>query len=102
MQQDMERMVRALRDANWLTWDEKRIAMNYQEMGGAYEYTYINQGLIPLEQAMMDLSVGNDGSSNDNIANYRRGDNEDSDEEISQAEERAYLRSGVQNDGVSS
>ncbi len=102
MQQDMERMVRALRDANWLTWDEKRIAMNYQEMGGAYEYTYINQGLIPLEQAMMDLSVGNDGSSNDNIANYRRGDNEDSDDEISEAEERAYLRSGVQNDGVSS
>jgi HK97 family phage portal protein len=99
MQQDMERMVRALRDANWLTWDEKRVAMNYEEMGGAYEYTYINQGLIPIEQAVMDLSVGNDGSTNDNIANYRRGDNADSDSEISQAEERAYLRSGAKDDG---
>ena len=28
MQQDMERMVRSLRDANWLTFDEKRVAMN--------------------------------------------------------------------------
>jgi len=107
MQQDMERMVRSLRDANWLTFDEKRIAMNYQEKSGAFEYAFINQGLIPIEQAVMDLTVPpsediQDGMDNgmDNIANNRRGDNATSDGEISQAEERAQLRSRAENDAI--
>ena len=106
MQQDMERMVRSLRDANWLTMDEKRVAMNYQEREGAFEYAYINSGLIPIEQAVMDLTVppseeeDDMESESDNIANNRRGDNEDSDDEISQAEERAAMRSREEDDDV--
>ena len=107
MQQDMERMVRSLRDANWLTFDEKRVAMNYQEREGAFGYAYINQGLIPIEQAVMDLTIppsedieDEDDNGTNNIANNRRGDNEDSDDEISQAEERAELRSRESNDDV--
>ncbi|NBX51017.1 phage portal protein, partial [bacterium] len=108
MQQDMERMVRSLRDANWLTFDEKRVAMNYEEREGAFGYAYINQGLIPIEQAVMDLSISPDltdseddmGSSMDNIANNRRGDNAESDDEISQAEERATMRSREEDDAV--
>jgi hypothetical protein len=103
MQQDMERMVRSLRDANWLTFDEKRVAMNYQEREGAFEYAYINQGLIPIEQAVMDLTIPpseNQDNGDDNIANNRRGDNEDSDDEISQAEERATVRSREEDDDI--
>lgn len=56
MQQDMERMTRSLRDANWLTFNEKRVAMNYSERGEAYDHSYVNQGLIALEQILMDLT----------------------------------------------
>jgi HK97 family phage portal protein len=79
MQQDMERMVRSLRDANWLTMDEKRVAMNYSEKGGAWDMSYINQGLIPIEQAMMDLSI-----SDDNSRNNGQRDMGDRDDEISE------------------
>lgn len=72
MQQDMERMVRSLRDANWLTFDEKRVAMNYSDKGGAYDYSYVNQGLVALEQVLMDLSVS-DGSTSSNVG-YDGGD----------------------------
>jgi hypothetical protein len=57
MQQDMERMTRSLRDANWLTFDEKRVAMNYSEKEGPYEYSYVNGGLVRLDQVGMDLTV---------------------------------------------
>jgi hypothetical protein len=74
MQQDMERMTRSLRDANWLTFDEKRVAMNYSEKEGAYEYSYVNGGLVRLDQVGMDLTVPgmvmtqpeDDDNSNDN------------------------------------
>lgn len=79
MQQDMERMVRSLRDANWLTMDEKRVAMNYSEKGGAWDMSYINQGLVPIDQAIMDLSIADD-NSNDN----RQRDMGDRDDEISE------------------
>jgi hypothetical protein len=63
--------------ADWLTFDEKRSAMNYEERGGAYEYSYVNQGLIPLEQVMMDLSVSNDQSmSNDQSGDMGNGDSQ--------------------------
>ncbi len=100
----MERMVRSLRDANWLTFDEKRVAMNYQEREGAFGYAYINQGLIPIEQAVMDLTIppsedieDEDDNGTNNIANNRRGDNEDSDDEISQAEEANRFVQDMQN-----
>jgi HK97 family phage portal protein len=79
MQQDMERMVRSLRDANWLTMDEKRVAMNYSKKEGAWDMSYINQGLVPITQVMMDLSIGDD-NSNDN----RQRDMGDRDDEISE------------------
>jgi len=60
MQKDMEQMVNQLRMADWLTFDEKREAMNYEAMGGAYAFSYVNQGLLPLEQVNMDLTVSND------------------------------------------
>lgn len=79
MQQDIERMVRSLRDANWLTFDEKRVAMNYSERGGAYEHSYVNGGLVQLEQVGMDLTV-----SNDNSADYGRDNMVNSDDSLSQ------------------
>ncbi|MFN9958905.1 MAG: hypothetical protein ACK55I_37920, partial [bacterium] len=66
-------------DSNWLTMDEKRVAMNYERKGGAFDHAYDNQGLITLEQVMMDLSIADD-NSDDN----RQRDLEDSDDEISE------------------
>lgn len=60
LQKDMESMVKQLQSADWLTYDEKRVAMGYEEKQGAYGYSYVNQGLIPLEQTLMDLSVTNE------------------------------------------
>ena len=57
LQRDMEKMVNGLRSADWLTYDEKRIAMNYEPKGGAYESAYIAQGLVPIEEATMTLTT---------------------------------------------
>jgi HK97 family phage portal protein len=58
LQRDMEKMVNGLRSADWLTFDEKRVAMNYEPRGGAYESAYIAQGMIPIDQAAMDMGSG--------------------------------------------
>jgi phage portal protein BeeE len=58
LQRDMEKMVNGLRSADWLTFDEKRVAMNYEPKGGSFESAYIAQGMIPIDQAAMDLSGG--------------------------------------------
>lgn len=60
LQSDMEKLVQQLKVADWLTFDEKRTAMGYDAKMGAYDYSYVNQGLIPLEQVMMDLTPSND------------------------------------------
>lgn len=60
LQSDMEKMVQQLKQADWLTFDEKRTAMGYDAKMGAYDFSYVSQGLIPLEQTMMDLTVPND------------------------------------------
>ena len=65
LQSDMEKMVQQLKAADWLTFDEKRTAMGYDAKMGAYDFSYVSQGLIPLEQTMMDLTVPND-NDNDN------------------------------------
>jgi phage portal protein BeeE len=62
LQRDMEKMVNGLRSADWLTFDEKRIAMNYEPKGGAYDNSYISQGMVPIEQAGMDLGIEDTGS----------------------------------------
>jgi HK97 family phage portal protein len=58
LQRDMEKMVNGLKAADWLTFDEKRVAMNYEPKGGSFESAYIAQGMIPIDQAAMDLSTG--------------------------------------------
>lgn len=60
MQKDMERLVNSLSRADWLTMDEKRIAMGYEPKMGAYDYSYVSQGLIPIEQAGLDLGANMD------------------------------------------
>lgn len=82
MQQDMERMVRSLRDANWLTFDEKRAAMNYSERGDEYSYSYVNGGLVRLDQVGMDLTVND--NDEDNGRDYGRDNMVNSDDSISQ------------------
>jgi HK97 family phage portal protein len=64
LQRDMEKMVNGLRAADWLTYDEKRIAMNYEPKGGAYDTAYVTQGLVPIEEANMTLTpeTGNLGN----------------------------------------
>ena len=79
LQQDLEKMSRILRDANWLTMDEKRVAMNYEERGGAYDSAYVNSSLLPINQVMMDLTV-----PNDTIDNNGSGDMDDSNGEVSE------------------
>jgi phage portal protein BeeE len=76
LQQDMERMSRILRDANWLTMDEKRMAMNYEQRGGAYDFSYVNQGLVQLEQVSMDLTIPDEDNSDDNGRGDLGGDDE--------------------------
>ena len=96
MQQDMERMVRSLRDANWLTMDEKRVAMNYSKKEGAWDMSYINQGLVPITQVMMDLSIADD-NSNDN----RQRDMGDRDDEISEDPYGNDVPNGANNEDAS-
>ena len=86
----MERMTRILRDANWLTMDEKRVAMNYEPKGGAYDFSYVNQGLVVLEQVAMDLSYEEPRSV------------DDSNETISEDRERDALQSGARDDAEAS
>ena len=90
MQQDMERMTRILRDANWLTMDEKRVAMNYEPKGGAYDFSYVNQGLVVLEQVAMDLSYEEPRSV------------DDSNDTLSEDRERDALQSGARDDAEAS
>ena len=61
LQRDMEKMVAALTNASWLTMDEKRVAMNYEPKGGAYDISYVSQGLVPIDQAGMDLGFDDTG-----------------------------------------
>lgn len=63
LQKDMEMLVGQLKAADWLTFDEKRHAMGYEEMGGVYASSYVSQGLIPLEQVSMDLTLPNDSQN---------------------------------------
>jgi len=64
LQSDMEKMVSQLKQADWLTFDEKRTAMGYEEKGGAYASSYVSGGMMPLEMSMMDLTVPDDNNGN--------------------------------------
>ena len=62
LQRDMEKMVNGLKSADWLTYDEKRVAMNYEPKGGAYDNAFIAQGLMPIAEAAVgvdpEMNVG--------------------------------------------
>ena len=57
LQADMDKLVGQLKQADWLTFDEKREAMHYEPLGGAFASSYVSQGLMPLEQVAMDLTT---------------------------------------------
>jgi hypothetical protein len=99
MQQDMERMSRILRDANWLTYDEKRVAMNYEELGGAYATSYVSNGLIPIDQVLMDLTMTDEQENN--MANNGSGDMGISDEEISEDTNGENVPNGAEDENGS-
>jgi HK97 family phage portal protein len=67
LQKDIEKLVSQLVSAYWLTLDEKRIAMNYEPLGGEFAKAFINSGLTPIE----DLN----GDINGMINDYANGDN---------------------------
>jgi hypothetical protein len=100
MQQDMERMSRILRDANWLTYDEKRVAMNYEELGGAYATSYVSNGLIPIDQVLMDLTM-TDGTQNDIIDNNGSADMGNGHDAVSQDTNGANVQNGAANENGS-
>ena len=66
LQKDIEKLVSQLVSAYWLTLDEKRIAMNYEPLGGEFAKAFINSALTPIE----DISMA-DGMIND----YANGNN---------------------------
>jgi HK97 family phage portal protein len=57
MQRDMEKLVAGLAQANWLTYDEKREAMGYEPLGGNFERAYIPSGVVPIDEASLDLGI---------------------------------------------
>jgi hypothetical protein len=67
LQKDIEKLVAQLAQAYWLTLDEKRMAMNYEPLGGEFDKAYVNAGLVPIE----DLTMDDNGTIND----YANGDN---------------------------
>jgi HK97 family phage portal protein len=57
LQRDFEKQVKALKDADFLSYDEKRIAIGYEPKGGVYDSAYVNSGLVKLEDLGIDLTV---------------------------------------------
>jgi HK97 family phage portal protein len=55
MASDLEKMAAAMSNMPFLTYDEKRIASGYQEKGGAYATAYVPAGVVPIEDAGLDL-----------------------------------------------
>jgi len=65
LQRDFEKQVIALKSADWLTYDEKRMAIGYDPKGEEYDYSYVNSGLVKLEDLGIDLTVDPNMSQND-------------------------------------
>jgi HK97 family phage portal protein len=57
LQRDFEKQVTALKSADWLTYDEKRIAIGYDPKGEEFDYAYVNSGLVKLDDLGIDLTV---------------------------------------------
>lgn len=63
LQNDISKLVGSLVNANWLTYDEKRVACGYEAKGGVYENAFVNQGLVTLDQLTMESDFMNAGSN---------------------------------------
>lgn len=57
LQGDFQKMIDGLSKMYWLTEDEKRVAMKYDEKGGAYATAHIPAGLVPIEMAGMSGNI---------------------------------------------
>ena len=68
LQKDIEKLVSQLVSAYWLTLDEKRIAMNYEPLGGEFAKAFINSGLTPIEDLNVDVNemINDYANGNDN------------------------------------
>ena len=55
LQKDIEKLISAVTNAPFLTYDEKREACGYEALGGAFAEAYVTGGLIPLGEATLDL-----------------------------------------------
>ena len=71
--------------------------MNYEELGGAYATSYVSNGLIPLDQVMMDLTT----EANDISNNNGSGNMDDSDDEVSQNTNRTNVPNGAEDENGS-
>lgn len=56
LQRDLEKQVNALKSADWLTYDEKRIATGYEPKGDFYDMAYVSSGVVPIDQVGIDLN----------------------------------------------
>jgi HK97 family phage portal protein len=57
LQRDLEKQVVALKSADWLTYDEKREDMGYEAKGGAFDFAYVNSGLVKIDDLGIDLTT---------------------------------------------
>jgi HK97 family phage portal protein len=65
LQSDIAKLVQGLSQANWLTYDEKRIATGYEPKGGAFDEAYVPGGLVPLGEISMSQSLTDDNLLDD-------------------------------------
>jgi phage portal protein BeeE len=57
LQKNILELFNAVKHADHLTMDEKREFTGYEARGGAYAYSYVNSGLVKLEDVGMDLTI---------------------------------------------
>jgi len=60
LQRDIEKLVNSLRNAYWLTEDEKRIEMNREPLGGVYATSLVPAGMTLIELVGQDLQPTED------------------------------------------
>lgn len=65
LQEDMEKLVKTLAMADWLTDDEKRLQMRQEPKGGAYDTAYKQSTKITIEQAFEGIGAPLDQGTQD-------------------------------------
>ena len=63
LQRDIEKLVAAVTNAPFLTFDEKREMCGYEPIGGAFAEAYVASGLVPLSEVSLNLG-GDMGEAN--------------------------------------